>query len=86
MTNNKAPRYSDKYLLFLQENICCVYSLEVPHLGSSGEECNICLQISVESLQKSTHNIYVFDEKKKKKKKKKNLSRAYYHAKITEIQ
>ena len=66
MTNNKAPRYSDKYLLFLQENICCVYSLEVPHLGSSGEECNIRLQISVESLLKSIHNIYVFEKKKKK--------------------
>ena len=30
------------FFLLLHENICCVYSLEVPHWGTSNEYYNIC--------------------------------------------
>ena len=31
------------FFLFLQENICCGHSLEVPQLGTSNEYHNMCL-------------------------------------------
>ena len=37
-----ATKKCSYFFLFLYENICCGYSLELPHRGASNEYHNIC--------------------------------------------
>ena len=56
------------YFLFLHENICCRYSLEVPQWGTSNEYPQYTCTLSwrnAEGLQMSTHNICFCGEKRK---------------------
>ena len=38
------------FFLFLQKNICCGYSLEVPHWGTSNEYNNICFHWEIRKI------------------------------------
>ena len=42
------------FFLFLHENICCGYSLEVPHLGTSGPSCSKLTTLLVNDSLKFT--------------------------------
>ena len=65
------------FFFLFQENLCCGYSLEVPHWGTSNEYHNICFHkkykenISIFCLRKVLYLELSCKEKKKKKKKEK---------------
>ena len=44
------PRLAELLFLFLQENICCGYSLEVPRRGTSNEYHNICFHGEIRKI------------------------------------